>query len=101
MRTHHCGPPLRAASSLRILRAAAFRSGATLSSRSKMIASASLSIARAIFFSLSAGTNSQLRASTFIAKAPSLRLLEQQGGARAFADQLAALVEAAVRPGDD
>ena len=39
----------------------ALRSGATLSSRSKMTASASDSIALATFFSLSAGTNSQLR----------------------------------------
>ena len=44
-------------------RAAAFCAGATLSSRSKMIASASLSSALAIFFSLSAGTNSQERGS--------------------------------------
>src|ERR671912_747511 len=83
MRTHHCGPPDRFPSSLRICRAAAFWAGATLSSRSKITASAALSIAFAIFFSLSAGTNSQER------------------GARALAHQLAALVEAAVRPGDD
>src|SRR5690348_5542536 len=75
-------------------RAVAFRAGATLSSRSKMIASASPSSALAIFFSLSAGTNSQLRASA-------IRLLQKQRGASAFAHQLIALVEAAVRPGDD
>ena len=39
----------------------AFFSGRTESSRSKMIASASLASALAIFFSLSAGTNNQLR----------------------------------------
>ena len=44
-----------------------FCAGATLSSRSKMIASASLSSALAIFFSLSAGTNSQLRGSLIAA----------------------------------
>jgi len=61
MRTHHCGPAERAVSAFNISRAACFRVGATLSSRSKMIASAALSSALAIFFSLSAGTNSQLR----------------------------------------
>ena len=63
IRTHHCGPPERAGRALRISRAAALPAGATLSSRSKIIASASLASALAIFFSLSAGTNSQLRAS--------------------------------------
>src|SRR6476469_7761726 len=75
-------------------RAAALFAGATLSSRSKMIASASLSSALAIFFSLSAGTNSQLRGSA-------IGLLQEQRRARAFAHQLVALVEASVRPGDD
>ena len=42
-------------------RATGLSAGATLSSRSKMIASAALSSAFMIFFSLSAGTNSQLR----------------------------------------
>src|SRR3954471_7190840 len=94
MRTHHSGPPERFGRFLRTSRATFFRPGATLSSRSKMIASASLSSALAIFFSLSAGTNSQLRGS-------GIGLFQQQCGAGAFAHQLAALVEAAVRPGDD
>src|SRR5206468_7109797 len=72
----------------------AFCAGTTLSSRSKMIASAALPSALAIFFSLSAGTNSQERGSI-------IGLFHQQSGARAFAHQLAILVEAAVRPGDD
>src|SRR2546423_12093781 len=94
MRTHHSGPPERCGKSLSRSRATLLSAGATLSSRSKMIASASLSRALAIFRSLSAGTNSQLRGSA-------IGLLEQQRGTRAFAHQLVALVEAAVRPGDD
>src|SRR3954451_6917008 len=94
IRTHHSGPPERFGKLLRTSRATFFRPGATLSSRSKMIASASLSSALVIFFSLSAGTNSQLRGS-------GIGLFQQQRGAAAFAHQLAPLVEAAVRPGDD
>src|SRR5690242_7746781 len=75
-------------------RAAGFWAGATLSSRSKMMASASLSSAFAIFFSLSAGTNSQDRGSA-------IGLFQKQRGARAFAHHFVTLVEAAMRPGDD
>src|SRR5207248_7180514 len=94
MRIHHSGPFDRRGSCFSMSRAAAFCAGATLSSRSRITASASLSRALAIFFSLSAGTNSQDRGSA-------IGLLEQQRGARAFAYELATLVEAAVRPGDD
>src|SRR5438876_8774258 len=94
MRTHHSGPPERGERCFRMSRAAAFCVGETLSSRSKMIASAVLSSALAIFFSLSAGTNSQLRGS-------GIGLFQEQRGAGAFAHQLALLVEAAMRPGDD
>src|SRR5207302_1174992 len=94
MRIHHSGPPERGERCFRMSRAAAFCAGATLSSRSKITASASLSKALAIFFSLSAGTNSQLRGS-------GIWLLQEQRGARAFAYEFVALVEAAVRPGDD
>jgi hypothetical protein len=55
-RTHQTGPPDRFGSPLRMSRAAAFCAGATLSSRSKISASASQSSALPIFFSLSAGT---------------------------------------------
>src|SRR5258706_13945274 len=94
IRIHHWGPPERPGKCLRMSRAAALRAGATLSSRSKIKASASLSSALAIFFSLSAGTNSQERGSD-------IGRLEQQCGAGAFAHQFVALVEAAVRPSDD
>ena len=87
----HANPPLRSAGTLgmflRRSRATGFCAGATLSSRSKMIASASLSSALAILRSLSAGTNSQLRGSHHCG------LLQEKRGARAFADQLVALVE--------
>src|SRR5438876_4907197 len=94
MRTHHSGPPERGERCFRISRAAVFCAGETLSSRSKMIASAVLSSALAIFFSLSAGTNSQLRGS-------GIGLFQEQRGAGAFAHQLVTLVEAAVCPSDD
>ena len=61
-----------------------------------MIASASLSSAFIIFLLLSAGTNSQLRGG-----ARHAGFFSEQRGAGAFAHQLAALVEAAVLPGDD
>ena len=57
------GLPARSGSSLRMARAAVFCPGTTLSSRSKMMASAALPRALAIFRSLSAGTNSQERGS--------------------------------------
>src|SRR5437868_5376384 len=94
MRIHHSGPFDRRGSCFSMSRAAAFCAGTTLSSRSKITASAALSRAFAIFFSLSAGTNSQLRGS-------GIWLLEEQRGARAFAHELVLLVEAAMRPGDD
>src|SRR2546423_14928974 len=94
MRIHHSGPFDRRGSCFSMSRAAAFCAGATLSSRSKITASASLSRALAIFFSLSAGTNSQLRGS-------GIWRLQEQGGARAFAHELVVLVEAPMCPGDD
>src|SRR5438105_13566094 len=94
MRIHHSGPPERGERCFSMSRAEAFCAGATLSSRSKITASASLSRAFAIFFSLSAGTNNQLRGS-------GIWLLQEQRGARAFAYEFAALVEAAVLPGHD
>ena len=94
-------PPLRAAVArsgrcFRMSRAAAFCAGATLSSRSKMIASASLSSALAIFL-LAVGGDEQ----------PAARAGGHAGFFRSSAERvhshtsLVALVEAAVRPGDD
>src|SRR3954463_5570732 len=94
MRTHHCGPPERLGKFLKRSRATGFSAGTTLSSRAKKIASASLSSAFMIFFSLSAGTNSQERGS-------GIGLLQQQRGAGAFAYQFIALVVAAMGPGHD